>query len=891
MSINADSGHILGPGNVAGGQSMPDLQIIFNVSPEMLCVVSLDGRFVRVSPMWTKVLGWTEPELTGKLILDLVHPEDRAATVASGEKIVRGEDAFKIENRCLCRDGAYRWLSWNSRMSADRGWIFAAAREITHRRQPQEALRQSEHRYRSLFESMVEGLALCEMIYDQRGEPADFRYLNVNPAFAKLTGLPADQVVGRTVKEAIPGIEPFWIESYGRVVQTGNSQYLSHPLAALGKHFVVHAWRTEADKFAAVFSDVTEQWRTARQATRLAAIVESTDDAILSIDLESKILTWNKGAQKLFGYAEDEMVARSVGVLLPPKRRHELPHILERIRQGKLVKNFETVRVKKDGTCVAVSLTVSPLRNASGEIFATSIIYRDVTLRKRLEESLRAASSYTRSLIEASLDPLVTISPQGKITDVNQATEQATGVARNKLIGSDFAAYFTQPEKARQSYQQVLSAGTVRDYPLTIRHVSGQSMDVLFNATLYRDEGGRIQGIFATARDITDRRKLEDQLRQAHKMEAIGQLAGGVAHDFRNQLAVIKGYGEMLSRRSLVLDEGRDMLEEILKAAQRSTAMTAQLLAFSRKQSLEPRVAPLDDLVGEVGKLLPHFLGEDIQLNLIHGAQACLIQVDPLLFQQAIINLVTNARDAMPSGGKLTIATSLMGGDDVSGRHPQAKPGPHAVVSVTDTGSGMDQQTLAHIFEPFFTTKPVGKGTGLGLYMTYGFVQQSEGFIEIDSQPGQGTAFRLCFPRIEQGSLADAAPPGQDNTLPRGKERILAVEDEPAVRRMLAGCLREAGYTVVEAGSAEEASGLLSNSPGGFDLLITDVIMPGGSGADLVGPARRTGRDLPILYLSGYAGKELSRRGVALDPQHILAKPVSYTQLLQRVRQLLDKAI
>ena len=311
-------------------------------------------------------------------------------------------------------------------------------------------------------------------------------------------------------------------------------------------------------------------------------------------------------------------------------------------------------------------------------------------------------------------------------------------------------------------------------------------------------------------------------------MEAIGQLAGGIAHDFRNQLTVIKGFGEMLHRRSLVKGKGQEMLGEILKAVERSTLLTNQLLTFSRKQPFSVQQVDLNELIVEIGKVIPRLVGEDVRLHITPGTTRCVAQIDPSQFQQAVINLATNARDAMPDGGDLWIDVSTASGEAFRNRHPQVCPGRYGVVKVSDTGCGMDEATLARMFEPFFTTKAVGEGTGLGLPMVYGFVKQSDGLIEVESQPGQGTTFRLCFPLVER--VASSHDQGAVVDVPRGHGNILLVEDEPAVRQMLKDALQEAGYVVTAMANAVDALTLFSKAKSQIDLLVTDVVMPGGSG-------------------------------------------------------------
>ncbi|MCY2926787.1 MAG: response regulator [Planctomycetota bacterium] len=352
-------------------------------------------------------------------------------------------------------------------------------------------------------------------------------------------------------------------------------------------------------------------------------------------------------------------------------------------------------------------------------------------------------------------------------------------------------------------------------------------------------------------------------------------------------MTVIKGYAEMLLRRSLVMEEGRGMLREILRAVDRSTTTTGQLLAYGRRETLRPSVQSLSDCLAEIGKILPHMIGEDIRLAVVSGAGDCRVNVDAHLFQQAILNLVTNARDAMPEGGTLSIKTDgLTLGAESRRIDPDLPEGPYALVTVTDTGSGMDKPTLARAFDPFFTTKDVGKGTGLGLPMVYGFVKQSGGAIDIQSEPGRGTTVQLYFPCAAE---ATAPAPGQAGARASrgGNETVLLVEDETSVRSMTAQLLRAAGYRVLQAPDAETALAIAQQADRPIDVLLSDVVMPGMTGVALAEQLRARDSNLAVVFMSGYPGVELSTRGLD-QSKDILTKPFTSELLLERIRRVLD---
>ncbi len=517
-------------------------------------------------------------------------------------------------------------------------------------------------------------------------------------------------------------------------------------------------------------------------------------------------------------------------------------------------------------------------------------IRMDITERKQTEEALRHASIYNRSLIEANLDPLVTIGPHGKITDVNSATEKATGCERAELIGTDFSDYFTEPEKARAGYKRVFDNGFVRDYPLELRHRDGHITSVLYNASIYRDAAGNVAGVFAAARDITERRGLEDQLRQSQKLEAFGQLAGGVAHDFNNILAVIQLQAGLLKAETGLSPEQLDYARDIELAAQRGANLTHQLLLFSRKQIMQPRNLKLKDAVENMAKMLRRTLGEQVELQFKFAPETLFIHADPGMVDQILLNLTVNARDAMPKGGQIIIETSAAEFDEVTATHsPQARPGSFACLTVSDTGSGIPPEILPRIFEPFFTTKDVGKGTGLGLATVFGIVQQHQGWINVYSEVGRGTTFQVYLPRAAKTSDTEffwsAAA-----SLRGGKETILLVEDEVALRAVVRTGLSRLGYRVLEAADGAAALTVWQQHRAEIRLLLTDLVMPGGmTGKEVAQALLQENPKLKVIYASGYSVEVAGKDLLLEEGVNFLAKPFQTHKLAHIIRKRLDQ--
>jgi PAS domain S-box-containing protein len=495
---------------------------------------------------------------------------------------------------------------------------------------------------------------------------------------------------------------------------------------------------------------------------------------------------------------------------------------------------------------------------------------------------------FLESIAQASVDGIITADVEGRISFWSPGAEDILGYRAFEALGRSVADFYTGGlDEARAIMARLRVEERLRDYPLTVRTRDGRRVDASASLSLLRDPEGRITGTLGVLTDVTERLALEQQLRQAQKMEAVGRLAGGIAHDFNNLLTVILGRSQLLLRK-VGDDPARDSLELIQGTAQQAAALTRQLLAFSRQQAVRPEVLSLSVVVGNMEQMLRRLLGEDIDLSITLGAIGC-VTADPAQLDQVVMNLAVNARDAMPQGGRLSIETADVVLDRAYAQHHlRVEPGPYVMLAVSDTGAGMDAETLSHIFEPFFTTKEPGKGTGLGLAMVYGIVHQCGGHISVESAPGRGTTFRLHLPRVAAAPAAAAAP--EVPARPRGSETILLVEDEARVLDLTREMLVEAGYTVLAASGPTEALRLAEERPERIDLLLTDVIMPQMNGTELAErlTARRPG--LRVLYMSGYTFDTMARRDAARAAVSLLQKPFSMETLGEKVREVLDAA-
>jgi PAS domain S-box-containing protein len=514
------------------------------------------------------------------------------------------------------------------------------------------------------------------------------------------------------------------------------------------------------------------------------------------------------------------------------------------------------------------------------------------------EEALRASEARKAAVLEAALDAIITIDDVGKVQEFNPAAERLFGYAAADALGKGLVELVV-PAGSRDAFQQALEECQRSTEPLpgkrlelTLTRADGGMLPVELAVT--RTRTGSLPTFTCHVRDLRERKqaeealkRAEEQFRQSQKMEAVGRLAGGVAHDFNNLLTAITGYTQVLLRKLPADDPSRGPVELIGKAGNRAADLTRQLLAFSRRQMLEPKVLDLNAVCNDLSKMLRRMIGEDIELATIPGADLRRIKADPGQVDQAIMNLVVNARDAMPSGGKLTIETRNVDLDATYARaHPEVKPGPYVLLAISDNGCGMDEVTKARIFEPFFTTKEVGKGTGLGLAMVYGVVKQSGGHVAVYSEVGHGTTFKIYLPATEERP-AVVPPAPRPAAPPAGKGTVLLVEDEDMVRTLSRAVLQEQGYTVLEARHGREAIGLPAQEIDNVELTVTDVVMPGMDGRDLAQHLLRRKPNMKVLYVSGYTDNAIIRSGLLEPGTAFLEKPFTPEVLARKVHEML----
>ncbi|HEU5124461.1 MAG TPA: PAS domain S-box protein [Verrucomicrobiae bacterium] len=623
--------------------------------------------------------------------------------------------------------------------------------------------------------------------------------------------------------------------------------------------------------------------------------LEAAANGILITDRDGKILWANRAFSVMTGYTLEQALNQNVRLLQSGEHPETFYRDLwETILSGQIWRGSITNR-HKDGSLYWEDMTITPVR-AEGEISHFIAVKQDVTERKQAEAALESAQEKLNRLLAHS--PAVIYSlrlENGKWLPVwvSENIKQLFGYNSEDVRSPEWWAEHVHPEDRRltlgEDTRLLTSGHSNKEY--RFKHNDGGYRWLSDEQQLVRDAAGQPCEIVGVWMDVTDRKGLEAQLRQAQKLESIGQLAGGVAHDFNNILTVIQGHASLLLSNRALGDGPQESAQQIALASERAATLTRQLLTFSRKQVMQPKVLDVNDVVGNVLKMLKRLLREDVSLQVEYSANLPMVHADAGMLEQVLMNLAVNGRDAMPNGGELTISTAEVAiGPEYLLSHAHGSAGKHVRLSVSDSGCGIDPEILPRIFEPFFTTKPVGYGTGLGLATVHGIVHQHRGWIDVESERGKGTVFRVYFPVVNEPEKRAAAP-ASESPVPHGTETILLVEDEDAVRTLARNVLERKGYKVIEAVSAVEALKNWDQLREKVNLVLTDMVMPGGmTGLDLMKKLNAESPSLPAIYTSGYSvdivGKEFELR----DGINFLQKPYGPRRLAQTVRDALDKA-
>jgi PAS domain S-box-containing protein len=907
------------------------LQLLFSSNPHAMVVLNGNRRIQMCNPAFEDLFQHHQADIRGADLDSLLAPSELTSEARGLTTRTSAGELMRAATQRRRRDGSLVDvqitcvpLMVNGRPVGS----FAIYEDITERREAQRAQQQAEEKLSQLFENAVEGIFRASV---------DGQLLSVNPALARMCGYasPAEMILSvRDMSQDLYADPQARAEFQQRMAEHGSVESFEYQLRRKdGARIwvsenarVVRVSNGEIVAYEGTMEDITERKRAELERQVTFEIIHAVN---VTDNLDDLLYLVHQALKKVL-YAENCFVA----LYEPGSGMFHFPFFIDQFDEApppQQVGRSCTAYVYRTGRAMLIPQQIfdqlaeqgevelvgtaspawlgAPLRTPAATIgvlvvqhYENEAAYTERDLeflvsvggqialaieRKRAEEKIRESEARLRVLVEQLPAVLWTVGKDLRFTSALGAGLARLGLKPNQIVGVSLMEYF---ETSDQTFLPIAAhRRATRGEPVTF-HVEWKGGSYTCHVEPLRTAEGELQGAICMALDITDRKQLEEQLRQAQKMEAVGRLAGGIAHDFNNLLMVIQGYADLLTERLADGDPLRRNAEQIQTASQRATSLTRQLLAFSRKQMLAPKVLNVQSVVAEMEKILRRLIGEDIQLETSSAPDLGLIKADRSQIEQVILNLAVNARDAMPEGGRLTIETANVELDKAAA-HPPAvlSPGKYVMLAVTDNGCGMDAETQAHIFEPFFTTKEKGKGTGLGLATVYGIVKQSGGYVWVYSEPGRGTSFKVYLPRIEE----EPAARGRDGTtdaraLPRGSETVLLVEDEKGVRELAREYLELVGYTVIEAEDGHTALELAAMHVGPIQLLMTDVVMPGISGRELAGRVKAIRPDIKILFMSGYTDQAVVHHGILDTDAALLQKPFTMAALAAKLREILS---
>ena len=782
---------------------------------------------------------------------------------------------------------------------------------INERKQAEETVKKKEDSFRNLIDRNPIAMAVA----DKRG-----KFIFFNNKFKEIFGYNA---------EDIPTVDDWWPRAYP------DEEY---------RQKVINGWKTAARKAikdgrqtepqewsvtckdgsvrdiefrmsstedlnVIIFNDITESKQTKKRMEStnelLENIIEFLPDATFIIDKDKRIIAWNRSIEDMTGVPKKDILGKDHYYASVPFYGEPRPYLIDLIEvdNKELALKYVYVKRKMDvlysesfaqalnnGKGAYIWATAGPLLDAGGNMIGAIESVRDISDRKSAEDAIRASEEKYRTLFEESKDVVFISTLEGRLLDINQAGVELFGYSsKEEMLAVDITSDLYFNSEDRIIYQKMLyEKGFVKDYEIHMKRKDGKKLIILSTSSVVRDEQGDIKAYRGILRDITEHKNLEQQLRHAQKMESIGILAGGVAHDFNNILSAIIGYGYMAQTMLKGDITTQGYIQEMLDAANRAAELTRGLLAFSRKQVINPVLIDLNEIVSNVGKMLKRIIGEDIALGTVLSTRELPVMVDAGQMEQVLMNLVTNARDAMPDGGLLTIQTDMVYVDShYAEAHFSQNAYTYAVLKVSDTGLGMDQVTKENIFEPFFTTKEVGKGTGLGLSMVYGIVKQHNGNVRVYSEVERGTTFKIYLPLVQTEKEIIPMP---IETLPEGKgETILIAEDEPQVRGSMRLILQEHGYKIIEAENGEDAVRRFQKNRDAVTLILLDVIMPVKNGREAYAEMNGIKPGVRTIFMSGYTDDIISKKGILEEGFQLISKPINPDTLMRKIREVLDR--
>jgi two-component system, cell cycle sensor histidine kinase and response regulator CckA len=861
---------------------------------EAAFLIDEDARFRYVNEESCRVLGYTRDELLRLGVAD-VDPDFPMERWHGHWEELKKCGSLTFEGCHRTKDGSIFpvEISANYFEYEGKAYNLGLVRDITERKRMENVLSESEERFRNLTEKSPVGVYI---IQDDL-----FRY--VNPAFAEIHGYAPEEIIDRLgpIDFLTPEDRERVLISIQPEIEFYHDEF--HISRKDGSIRVVEVFGSRAShkgrpSIIGTIIDITERKRVEEKLFQVTEDWERTFDAvpdlIAIIDTDFRIVKANKAMADRLGATTAECVGQTCYAAIhktgsPPSF---CPHAqtLKDCRE-------HMAEVSEEGLGGDFIVTTSPIYDSAGQLIGSVHVARDITERKHVVTELNEQLHFLQQLLDSIPIPVYYKDVNGVYLGCNAGFETLVVMPRSGIVGK--TVYDLLPKERADIHHEadlaLLRHPGVEVYEVSGTYNDGKSHDVIFNKATFVGADNRVAGIVGASIDITSLRKaeevrkiLEAQLHQAQKMEAIGQLAGGIAHDFNNILTAILGYSSMILARMEKESPLRRYAQQVLKSAERAKELTNSLLAFSRRQVLHAKPLDLCGIVRSLEKMLGRLVPEDIDFRTTVAEGDLIVMADKGQIEQVLMNLVTNAKDAMPRGGTLTIEVSpAVMGERFVHAHGFGEPGDYACISVSDTGHGMDEETSKRIFEPFFTTKEVGKGTGLGMSIIYGIIQQHNGYISVYSEKGRGTTFRVYLPLIAE-EINEAEGEREKEPPPGGTETVLLAEDDATVRELHREMLEEAGYRVIEAVDGREALDKFTEHMAEVDILATDVVMPRMNGKSLYEEIRKIRPDMKALFISGYTKDIVLERGLLDDEFSVITKPVTSYELLKKMREILD---
>ncbi|MEI7637131.1 MAG: PAS domain S-box protein [Syntrophus sp. (in: bacteria)] len=881
-------------------ESEVKFRLIFDTTLEGIYQSTPEGCYIVVNPAFAHMLGYESPkdlmETVNNIGQQLYADPNRQSEI---KRLLATEGTAEgFEAQLYRKDCSTIWVIINAMtVKNEKGDILCyqgGMIDITDRKQAEDRLRASEAKYSNYTANAPDGV----FVANEKG-----RYLEVNRAACLMTGYREEELLQMSISDLLSGESlESGLANFRKLIETGKSKgegQFNHKDGSK-RWWFMDAVKLSQTRYLGFAKDITERKDVdvqLRKSTQLLQnVIDHSQYFIYAKDLDGRFIMASKSLALFFGQqTHEDLLGKTSHDFLPKSTadKHRA-NDLDVMAQQTHIQFEETVEIG-DGLLTFIS-TKFPLLDVEGKLYAVCGASVDITERKAMEEALRKSEEKYRGIFDESIAAIYIFDNKKNFIDANQAGLELLGYSREELLNMGITDVDADPVIVLPAHQELLSGGRLINYEHKLRRKDGTVVTVLNNSIPLTDTRGNVIGMLSTLLNITDRKRMEEekadleaQIQQVQKMESVGRLAGGVAHDFNNKLGVILGYTEMaLDQVDPTLPLHAD-LEQIRTAADHAADLTRQLLAFARKQTVAPKVLDLNKTVTSMLKMLQRLIGENIHINWQPDANLWPVKVDPSQIDQILTNLCINARDAISDVGKMTIETGKCSFDeDYCAAYTGFLPGEYVLLAVSDNGCGMDKETLSHLFEPFYTTKVVSKGTGLGLATVYGIVSQNNGIIKVYSEPDKGTTFRIYLPRHE-GKTKQVQTRGPVEACSRGRETILLVEDDPSILEMTTRMLEKHGYTVLSANVPGAAIRLALERSGEIHLLMTDVVMPEMNGRDLAKNLLSLYPHLKRLFMSGYTADVIAHHGVLDEGVYFIRKPFSIKELAAKVREVLDQ--